>query len=105
MPTIHRGLVHEHQIDEAVRRAENALHPDVVRIRYSFGDDWSGEEAVFFRVLLADSASERGRLRDTARKASMMITQEVQPDSLGLQSYFNFRSQSEQEQLGEPAWA
>lgn len=99
------GFVHQSDLDLAVRRAEDALRPDVAHIRYSLGEDWSGAGAVFFRVLLADNASQRGRLQEVARRVSSKIAEEVQPDSFGLQSYFNFRSESEQQQLREPAWA
>jgi hypothetical protein len=33
------------------------------------------------------------------------IEDEVRPDLYGLRSYVNFRSQSEQAELAEPAWA
>jgi hypothetical protein len=100
-----RGVVHRAQLADAVQRAEAALRPDVVRIRYSLDEDWSGTEALFFRIVLTDKASRQDRLRDVARRVSDTITKEVQPGDFGLQAYFNFRSQSEEEGLKEPAWA
>lgn len=93
------------EINEALQRAVAALHPDVVHVRYDIGEDWTGERAIFFRVLLTDYASDRKRLPDVTHRVSRKISEEVQPDSFGLQPYFNFRSKSEQESLNEPAWA
>lgn len=76
-----------------------------MRIRYDLGEDWSGDGAVFFRVLLKDSASKRPHLREVARRVSAKVLSEVQPQELGLQAYFNFRSESEQASLKEEAWA
>jgi hypothetical protein len=98
-------FVHQQRIDQGVTSAAKALAPDVVRIRYSFGEDWSGADAIFFRVLLSDDASRRDRLREVARKVTSTVFREVAPDELGLEAYFNFRSASEQAQLKEEAWA
>jgi hypothetical protein len=104
VPVVASGLVHQQSIAEGVARAARVLAPEVVRIRYSFEDDWSGNEAVFFRVVLKDSASKRAHLREVARRVAAIIAREVQPSNLGLQAYFNFRSESEQAQLKEEAW-
>jgi len=102
--TVSTGFVHQERIAQGVANAISELAPDVVRIRYSLGEDWSGEDAVFFRVLLDDSASERSHLREVARRVAATIFREVQPTELGLQAYFNFRSESEQERLKEEEW-
>ncbi len=98
-------FVHQDRIAQGVAKASDALAPDVVRIRYELGEDWSGDSAVFFRVLLTDSASKRSHLREVARRVSAEIFRDVQPSQLGLQAYFNFRSESEQAMLKEEAWA
>jgi len=99
------GFVHQGEIEIGVARALRALAPDVVRIRYSLSEDWSGAEAVFFRVVLTDEASRPNRLREIANRVKSTIFAEVKPDELGLQWYFNFRSASEQAELNEPTWA
>jgi hypothetical protein len=48
------AVVHQSEIEKGVRAAEAALKPDVVRIRYDIGEDWSGQWAIFFRVVLSD---------------------------------------------------
>ncbi len=98
------GFVHQGLIDTGVARAANALAPDVVRIRYSVGEDWNGSPAVFFRVVLSDNASLRKHLREATQRVTSTVFLEVRPDELGLQRYFNFRSVSEQAKLQEEAW-
>lgn len=99
-----RGLVRQERITQGLENATNALAPDVVRIRYDLTEDWTGNDAVFFRVLLKDSASRRPGLRDVARRVIAKVSSEVQPSELGLEAYFNFRSESEQAQLKEESW-
>lgn len=98
------GLAQQERVASGVDKASASMASDVVRIRYNLGEDWSGEGAVFFRVVLKDSSSKRSRLREVSRRVSELIFQEVQPQAIGLQAYFNFRSESEQDQLKEAAW-
>lgn len=86
-------------------RAASAHGSEVVRIRYDVGQDWSGEEALFVRVLLRDSATQRPRLREVAERIRETVYSEVNPRDLGLPVYFNFRGESEQAQIKEDAWA
>ncbi|MEZ5401806.1 MAG: hypothetical protein R2729_19185 [Bryobacteraceae bacterium] len=104
MATVTSGYAHQERIAQGVANATTALAADVARIRYELGEDWSGGGAVFFRVLLKDSASKRSHLREVARRVVSKISSEVQPGELGLQAYFNFRSESEQARLNEEAW-
>jgi hypothetical protein len=99
-----RGLVDQGKIRAGVQRAERALLPDVVRILYSFNPDWTGDYSLFFRILLTDAASAPSKLRYTTQRVMMTILTEIKADELGLQTYFNFRSESEQAKLREPAW-
>ena len=98
-------FVHQGKIEKAVARSAKSLAPDVVRIRYSLGEDWSGSGAVFFRVVLSDNASRPNYLREIAKRVKSTVFSEVRPDELGLEAYFNFRSASEQAELKEPTWA
>ena len=68
---------------EDVDRIARELAPDVVRIRFKLGYDWSDDPAIYFRIILSDSFGlwESDRL-----------------------PYFKFRSQSEQEKVREAAW-
>ena len=51
---IPRGAAQQGALDAAVRDAVGALGPDVIHVRYTLGQDWSGEYAIFFRILLSD---------------------------------------------------
>ena len=104
MPIARSGILNQSQIERAVRKAEKALAPDVVHIRYGFADDWSGDPAVYFRVLLTDAASRDSQLRQTVQRVSRIIGDQVRPEEFGLLSYINFRSASEQKELREDSW-
>jgi hypothetical protein len=92
------------KIETEVRAVEAALRPDVVRIRYEIGEDWSGQWAVFFRVVLSDDAAKH-RLREVARNVEWRLAERLDFQALGVFPYHNFRSESEQAELREEAWA
>jgi hypothetical protein len=94
----------QERIDAAVRTVEAALKPDVVRIRYSIGTDWSDEPAVYFRVVLSDDAAAH-RLREIAREVRERLNDRLDFSALGVRPYHHFRSESEQAALKEEAWA
>lgn len=104
MPTVPRGLVDQSRVKAGVQRAKRALQPDVIRIMYDLTPDWTDEQALFFKIILSDKASSPNRLRETAPRVRETILRAIKADELGLQTYFNFRSQSEQAELREPAW-
>ncbi len=92
------------EIDAAIQRVQQTVGPDVVRIRYEIGEDWSGQWAIFFRVVLTDDAAKR-RLRDVATKVVGELARQLEFPGMGVFPYHNFRSESEQATLQEPAWA
>jgi hypothetical protein len=92
------------QIDAAVAEVATQLKPDVVHIRYEIGPDWSGQWAIYFRVLLSDDAGEK-RLREVATQVVWRLADHLDFAALGLFPYHNFRSVSEQAVLREEAWA
>ena len=92
------------QINAAIREVVNLLAPDVVYIRYEIGDDWSGDSAIFFRVLLSDDAS-KNRLREITTQVESHLAERLDFSAMGVFAYYNFRSESEQAMLREPAWA
>jgi tetrahydromethanopterin S-methyltransferase subunit G len=94
------------QIAKALKRAERALAPDVVLIRFTLRDDWTGEPSIFFKIVLSDkAASKQSKLNEITERIEFTIREKVKPDELGLNSYFNFRSLSEHNELNDPAWA
>ena len=99
-----RGLVDQSKIRAGVRRSEHALVPDVIRIMYSFAEDVQGNVSLFFRIVLSDRSAAPERLRQTTQRIVAKILHEIKAEDLGLQTYFNFRSRSEQAALKDPLW-
>ena len=89
---------------EQIDRVVQDLAPNVVRIRFHTGQDWSEHPAMYFRIVLSDEASRPERLAAVVGNVRSRLF-----DSLGLSEseripYFRFRSQGEQTTLGEAAW-
>ena len=93
------------QINAAISQVVKEMYPDVQHIRYEFAQDWTGQWAVFFRVLLSDEASKRENLREIAPRVVWSMSEKLYVPDLGLFPHFYFRSESEQKQVNEPAWA
>ena len=98
------GVVRQAEIAEAVADVERLLAPDVARIRYEISTDWSGDWAIYFRVVLSDEAAE-SRLRQIAKQVVQRLADHLDFQALGLYPYHNFRSESEQAVLRDEAWA
>lgn len=92
------------EINAAISEIVQAMAPDVVHIRYDIAQDWSGDWAIFFRVVLSDEASKT-RLRNIANTVVWRLADRLDFPSMGLFPYHNFRSVSEQAVLREEAWA
>ncbi|MGA3099139.1 MAG: hypothetical protein ABSF25_22000 [Bryobacteraceae bacterium] len=72
----------------------------------TLGNDWTGEPAVFFMVILSDSASRGDGLLNITDQVSQAIARQVEPlEKWGVLPYFNYRSQSEQAKLDQPTLA
>ena len=104
MPIVPRGLVDQSKVRAGVKKAERALAPDVIRIMYSFAEDNQGDFSLFFRILLSDAASNPTTLRDKTQRIRAKVLAEIKASELDLQTYFNFRSKSEQAMLRDPFW-
>ncbi len=99
-----RGIIDQSKATACVRRAERALAPEVIHIRHTFTPDWTGEESLFFRILLSDAASAPNKLRQTTQKIEAKILAEIKDDELGVLTYFNYRSKAEQAKLRDAIW-
>ncbi len=100
-----KGFLKRDQLDNAVSAMIPLLGPDVERLRYTVEEDWSGDPAIYFKIVLSDDAS----LNDSLRNATMQIEAAIDShlDPLlewGLLSYFNYRSHSEFSARQEKAW-
>ena len=90
-------------VSAAVTRVEAALKPDVVRIRWDYGSDWCGKDALFFRVVLSDDAAAN-RLREVVNSVMRRLGGHSLGLGLGLFGYINVRSESECKKLNEAEW-
>ena len=99
-----QAAIQQREFEAAVAQMAASLAPDVVSITPTFRDDWTGEPAVFFMVILADEATKGDHLLRLANFVSESLEQEVQPlERWGVLPYFSFRSQSEQAKIDQPA--
>ena len=78
------------------------LAPDVVRAVLREGEDWSGDPALYIRVIVTDGSL--GMDREVSRRVRKTMTEDLRLDELDRISYFKFRTVSEQEALREPSW-
>ena len=101
LPTL---VAKQQEVNATISQVINQLAPHVVHIRYDIGRDWSGDWAIFFRVLLADEASSGNNLRTVTTQVVRMMSERLDFEGMGVIPYFNFRSQSEQAEMREPAW-
>jgi len=101
------GFINQTEVEKAVDEFIKTLGPEVVRVRYNIGTDSTGDTALFFRVVLADSvAVDRKTFVDTAARVRATFRKELQPlENWGLFPYFNFRGNAENAQLNDPKWA
>ena len=97
-------LAKEPQINAAVTEVVSQLSPSVRRIRYDIEQDWTGQWAIFFRVLLSDDASKPGNLRQIVPRIIWTMSERLDSSGIGMFPYFNFRSETEQALLRDPAW-
>ncbi len=91
------------QINAAVEQVIKEMSPGVQRIRYEIALDWSGQWAIFFRVLLSDEVVQQ-RLKEIATRVVWRTSERLDLPNLGLFPYFDFRSESEQARLHEASW-
>lgn len=105
MPYLPAAVQKAPQINAAIEGVRRELAPAVQYIRYEVGQDWSGDWAIFFRVVLSDDASRRQNLRAVTADVERRMFEQVDFAAIGVIPYFNFRSQSEQAMLREPVWA
>jgi hypothetical protein len=90
--------------EEQVERIARDLAPDVVRIRFNVGQDWSEHAAIYFRVILSDAASRPDRLAEVTGMVRTRLFDELGLWESDLLPYIRFRSQSEQAKLREAKW-
>lgn len=107
MPIIPSGLIHRAQVDREIAKAVRKLRKsDVVRVYHSIEADWSGEPAIYFRIVLTDPASVESNLMAVTSRITATLSDELRPyENWGLIPYFSFRSKSENAARNDPGWS
>jgi hypothetical protein len=98
------GLSREPEIQAAVKEVELLLSPRVKHIRYKIDHDWSGDWAIYFKVLLADEVGASGKVRETMEKVERQMDERLDFGALGLWPYYNLRTESEQKMQRDEAF-
>jgi hypothetical protein len=104
---IHTGFINTTEVEKAVDEFLKTLGPEVVRVRYNIGEDWMGDPALYFRIVLSDSvAVDRKTFTDNAARIDRLFFDQLQSlGNWGLFPHVSFRSNAEQTALNDPKWA
>lgn len=102
--TLPPAISRQNEIAQIVSEAEEELRLIVKRIRWEIGQDWTGDWALFLRVVLSNNACRGRNLRKNTQKVESHLREKLRPDELGLIAYVNFRSQAEQIAMRDKAW-
>ena len=98
MAYLARGIAQPWELVKAL----NGLPPwptEVVTWDYEIGEDWSGDPALFFLIVIRDEVATREMLPEVTRKITNFVMDRVDPRGRwGLIPYFRFISHSEYEQ-------
>ena len=104
MPFISAEVRKQTEIAAVVAEVERLSAPDVAYIRFNISEDWSGEPAVYFRVVISDEAA-KNRLYEVAKLVDSRLADRLDYESMGLRAYPHFRTQSEQAVMRDKEWA
>jgi len=74
---IAKAFVQQPQFLSAIARVP--LPPQVVSVLPTLGNDWGGEPAVFFKVIIADNAVPRPDLLAFTKGITQAIIQQIRP--------------------------
>ena len=90
--------------EQKVRQTASKFPSDVIKIRHSISNDWDGDPAIFFRILLSDDASRGENLADITGRIEGELFDGLRLADSEYIPYFYFRSKTEQDGLKDPEW-
>jgi hypothetical protein len=100
-----KGVAHAADLRIELNGIMPSPSPGVVKWRYTFDSDWSGDPAIFFWVTLTDDASKKANLSKATAAFTKVITDRIDfRNDWDLFPYFHFRSESEQAKLKDPVY-
>jgi|SRR5580658_2169642 hypothetical protein len=92
-----RGVAHAAELQKELNSILPQPSPGVVKWRHTFGNDWTGDPAIFFWVTLTDEASLKDNLLKATKSFRQVLYERIDfQNDWDLIPYFNFRSESEQ---------
>lgn len=97
------AIVNKAEIDAAIAEIMSEMAPDIVRIRFNFSSDWSGDPAIYFRTVISDDAS-RHRRSEVTEQVRSWFDRRFDFLGMGFFAYYSFRSVSSQATVNEPDW-
>jgi hypothetical protein len=94
MAIVPQAFVNQTELLKRIKRFQKhfAKDPDVAVIEHRFGEDWSGDDSVFFDVFLATSNPPAEVIRRLSAELTTQLLQVVRSEELGLYSYLNLIS-------------
>jgi hypothetical protein len=90
---------------QAQRRIETKLSlakaflPFIVCAGFRFAEDHSGDDALFFSVVLSDQAAKEKRLLANTKQFQEFLRSHLDLEEINLFWYFNYRTESEMRQM------
>ena len=101
-----RGVAHAAELQKKLNGIMPQPSPGVVKWRHTFGNDWTGDPAIFFWVTLTDEASKKDNLSKATEAFRKALSKRIDfQNEWDLIPYFNFRSESEQAILNDEVYA
>src|SRR5437899_10493090 len=92
------------EFEQNVQQTAMKFPAKVVRIRHSFGYNWDGDPAIFFRVVLSDDASHIDTLGEVTARIRRTLSEDLRLHESEYFTYFNFRNKTEADKLKDPEW-
>jgi hypothetical protein len=75
-------------------QSKYAGNPLIERIEHEFGPDWSGDPALFLKVILSPGSHDNATLVSLSRELNRDRRSIIHIEDLGLFSYLNYVSQN-----------
>jgi len=101
MPITKLSPAYLKEFDEKVQQAAKKF-PEIVRVRYNFDEDWTGEPAIYFRIVLSDAVG-LDEIGEVGRRIRNSITDDLQIYETEYFPFFYFRRNSSQDRVKEPS--
>jgi hypothetical protein len=93
---IARAFAQQQPFLKSIAQVAGELAPQVVSVTPTLGNDWAGEPAVYFQIIIADNAVPRQNLLAFTKDISHAIVHRIRPlEEWGVLPYFNFLTQSD----------